>query len=292
MQHEEKYGEVNMHLNPYLKSSLLLAGWFSLSLSHIISHTAYADTQLTYADLGLGQSARTTSIFIKGDTVRMEEVGSGVYSLYDKHKGTLYTVNPEAKQYIETNHALMKQRTETAMALQEEAKAQMKQQIAQLPEEQRQIAEAQMQQAEAMRQAPPPTVSHQATGQQDQVQGVPCSVNVVLFDEQPVRAVCNANQALVDESDMNTLMAMFGYMDELAREAAKLQDMPIPPKEMGSASIHQQGLALKIQALPQGPRSELIALSREPLPENMFVLPEDFEAFDPTAAMNEQAQGQ
>ena len=247
------------------------------------SAPACADTHLTYTDSGVGNTPRTTSIQIHADKVRMEEIGSSIYSLYDHTRQTLYTVNTQAGQYIETNPEKLKLRAEKMLALQAQMKAQMQQQMAQLPEDQRRIAEERMQQAEAMMKTPAPVVSRKDTGRHEQVQGIDCKISELSFGPTPVREICNADTGLIDTADFDMLLAMFTYMDKMAIESAHLQGVTPPPAEAGSASIHGPGLALRVQAVPNGPRSELGSISKEVLDGKLFELPTGFQPFEPSA---------
>lgn len=264
-----------MHLNPLPTSVVTL---FSLLIGTLSISSVTADTKLTYIDT-LGDKKRTTLIQVNDHKVRMEEAGSGIYSLYDDEQKVLYTINTRTKQYIETSPEKVKARMAKMTAFQDKLKAQMKQQIALLPPEQRKIAEARMQQAEAMRKQTPPAMTFTTTDRQATVQNIPCKVSVMSINGQAAREICNASDGVMDKADFERLLAMFKYMDSIAQESAKAQGMT-PPSE-GSASTHKNGLALLVRAVPQGSRSELQAINKDDLPETAFVLPADYKAFEP-----------
>ncbi|WP_308873936.1 hypothetical protein [Thiothrix subterranea] len=48
--------------------------------------------------------------------------------------------------------------------------------------------------------------------------------------------------------------------------------------------MHRDGLALRIQALPEGPRSELSGLAKDALVDADFSVPADFSVFEPANA--------
>lgn len=270
-----------MHLNP-------ICGSLAVALSVVFLPPAWADARLTYTDTGLGAPVptRTTSIQIQGDKVRMEEAGSGIYSLYDHSKQTLHTVNTHARQYLESSLDKVRQRMEKMLVIQTRMQTQLRQQMALLPPEQRQQAEAQMQQAEAMKKAPAPVASQQNTGKTEQIQGIPCNITNVLMNGAPVRELCNATQPVLDEADYQRLLGMFTYMDSMVTVAAQTQGITPPPADAGSASIHKQGVALRVQALPTGPRSELTAISKDKLEASLFELPVGFALYEPSDAPN------
>lgn len=257
---------------------------FTISLA---ASTVQADTRLTYTDTGLGEPPeRKTLIQIHGDKVRMEEVGSGIYSLYDSGQQKLYTVNTKTRQYIETTPEKIRARIEKMSTMQEQMKTMLKQQIAQMPEEQRKLAEQRMQETEqqmaAMKSAKPPHIEITQTDRKETVQGMECTISTASSDGKAMRDICNAPLDAIDGNDHKMLVGMFEYMDNISRESAKAQGINAP--DAGSASLHKNGLALRIQALPEGPRSELSSLENKPLNDDDFTLPADFKEFEPSDA--------
>lgn len=264
-----------MHLN-----SLSLCLMTALSVS--ISGLAHADTKLTYTDTGFAPQERQTVIQINGDKVRMGEVGSDVYSLYDDSKKMLYTVNTKTKQFIETNPDKIRARMTKVVEMQNQFKEDMKKQMASMPEDQRKALEERIQQSEAAMKAPPPAITMEKTARKETIQGMECTISTVKMNDKPARDVCIASTESMDAADHKMLVTMFEYMDSIAVESAKAQGIT-PPTE-GSASLHREGLALRIQALPEGPRSELSSLAKEALVDADFSVPTDFSMFEPADA--------
>lgn len=262
-----------MHLNPVPFLALV-------ALSSSVVLVVLADSKLTYTDTGLGPQERQTVIQINGDKVRMGESGSDVYSLYDGSKKILYTINTKTKQYVETTPDKMRERMGKIAELQKQFREDMKKQVAQMPAEQRKVVEARMQQAEEMLKAPPPNVKMEKTDRKETIQGLECTISSIKLNDQVVRDVCISGSDALPADDHKVLLAMFQYMDDIAVESAKAQGMT-PPAE-GSATLHQDGLPLRIQAVPQGPRSELTALDKAELNDADFALPEGFTAFEPS----------
>ncbi len=244
--------------------------------------TANADTKLTYTDTGFAPQDRQTVIQIHGDKVRMGEVGSDIYSLYDNSKKMLYTINTKTKQFIETTPEKIRERMTKVVEMQNQFKEDMKKQMASMPEDQRKALEERIQQSEAAMKAPPPAIKMEKTERKETIQGMECTISTVKMDDKAVRDVCIASKSGMDEADHTMLVSMFEYMDNIAAESAKAQGAT-PPTE-GSASLHKEGLALRIQALPDGPRSELSGLAKDALADADFSLPEGFSVFEPTAA--------
>lgn len=261
------------HLSPSLLAAALAAG---------IAATAHADTKLTYKDSGFAPEERQTVIQIHGDKVRMGEVGSDIYSLYDDAKKTLYTVNTKTKQYIETTPDKVRERMVKVVEMQNQFKEDMKKQMASMPEDQRKMIEERIKKSEEMLKAPPPAIKMEKTERKETIQGMACTISTIKMDEQPMRDVCIAGSDAMDAADHKMLVTMFEYMDGIAAESAKAQGAT-PPAE-GSASLHKEGLALRIQALPEGPRSELSSVAKDALADADFKLPEGFAAFEPSAA--------
>lgn len=264
-----------MHVKtPSLSLAITLALGFSTA--------TWADTKLTYTDSGFGPQERKTAIQVHGDKVRMEEADSGIYTLYDNGKKILYTINTNTKQYIETTPDKMRERMAKVVEMQNQFKEDMKKQVAALPEEQRKVIEERMQQAEEAMKAPPPPVKMEKTTRTDTVQNIACTISTVKVEDKAVREVCVAGSDAMDSTDHGMLVNMFEYMDSVAAESAKAQGVT-PPAE-GSAAVHKDGLALRIQAVPEGPRSELSAISKDALNDADFTLPADFKVFEPQLA--------
>lgn len=240
---------------------------------------AHADTVLTYKDTGFAPEERQTIIQIHGDKVRMSEMGSDIYSLYDDAKKTLYTINTKTKQYIETTPEKVRERMTKAVEMQNQFKEDMKKQLATMPEEQRKVIEERMKQAEEALKAPPPAIKMEKTERKDSVQGIACTISSVKVNDQPVREVCIAGSDAMDAADHKMLVTMFEYMDNISAESAKVQGIT-PPTE-GTASLHREGLALRIQAVPEGPRSELVSVKKDTLNDADFKVPEGFTVFEP-----------
>lgn len=261
-----------MHLN---LSSFCV--WMLLGSSVVT--TVLADTKLTYTDSGFGPQDRKTVIQINGDKIRMEEAGSGIYSLYDDSKKVLYTVNTKTKQYIETTPEKIRTRMLKLAETHDKLKEDIQKQIAQLPEAQRKVAQARMAEAEAAMKAPPPAIKLEKTQRTDTINGLPCTISTISMADKPVRDVCVATGEPIPTADEKRLVTMFEFMDTIAAESAKAQGY-IPPNE-GSATLHKNGLALRIQSLPTGPRSELTQIGKEELNDADFNIPADFAMFEP-----------
>lgn len=244
------------------------------------SMATMADTKLTYTDFGFGSQERKTIIQIKGDKVRMEEADSGIYTLYDHAKKALFTVNTKTKQFIETTPEKMRERMAKVTEMQNQFKEEMKKQIAALPEDQRKVAEERMKQAEEAMKTTPPPLQMEKTDRKETIQNLACTISSIKVDGKAVRDVCIAGSDAMDAADHKMLLTMFEYMDSITAESAKAQGMAVPTD--GSATVHKEGLALRIQAVPDGPRSELSALTKDTLQDADFTVPADFTAFEPS----------
>lgn len=270
-----------MHFNP---TSLRWLATLSVGLSTV----TFADTKLTYTDTGVGPQERKTVIQIHGDKVRMEEADSGIYTLYDNGKKALFTVNTKTKQFIETTPEKIRERMSKVVEMQNQFKEEMKKQMASMPEDQRKVIEERMKQAEEAMKAAPPAMKMEKTERKETVQNISCTISTVKMADQAVRDVCIAGSDAMDSSDHKMLVTMFEYMDGIAAESAKVQGIT-PPAE-GSAAVHKEGLALRIQGLPQGPRSELTGISKDALKDDDFKVPADYAVFEPSIAPPPPAQ--
>ena len=247
-----------------------------------IVSAAQADTKLTYTDTGFAPQERQTIIQIHGDKVRMGEVGSDIYSLFDNTKKTLYTINTKTKQFIETTPDKTRERMTKVVEMQNQFKEEMKKQIAAMPEDQRKVAEERMKQAEEAMKAPAPPIKMEKTDRKDTVQNIACQISSISIDGKPMRDVCVAGSDAMDAADHTMLLTMFEYMDGITAESAKAQGIAAPSD--GSASVHKEGLAVRIQAVPEGPRSELNAIAKDALNDADFAIPEGFTVFEPSMA--------
>ncbi|MEZ5535840.1 MAG: hypothetical protein R3F02_09455 [Thiolinea sp.] len=252
--------------------------------------TARADTQLTYIDSGISGEARTVLIQIKGNKVRMGEVNSPVYSLFDHEQQTLLTINQQTRQYIDSGREKTLQRTQKVADMQKVMQAQMLAQLPNMPEQQRQAVQNSLQQTEAMLKAPAPQITQQASGETLTIQGIECRVQTLSYNGVPGRSVCNADPASMDKADYQTLLNMFDFMDSISVETAKINGFTATPES--TAKLHKPGLALQIKALPQGPASELGAISTAPLDEALFTLPEGYQLFEPMDTLPDPSAGQ
>jgi hypothetical protein len=212
----------------------------------------------------------------------MEEADSGIYTLYDNSKKTLYTVNTKTKQYIETTPDKMRERMGKVVEMQNKFKEDMKKQVATLPEDQRKMMEERMKQADEALKAPPPSMKVEKTDRKETIQNIACNISTIKMNDKAVRDVCIAGSDAMDGADQKMLVTMFEYMDGITAESAKAQGVT-PPAE-GSAAVHKDGLAVRIQAVPQGPRSELSAIAKVDLNDADFTVPSDYAVFEPTAA--------
>ena len=136
----------------YRKTPLAL---FLLSSSLLLSPLSLADTQLTFTDVSDKKGRHTSTIQIHTDKVRMGNSSNKVYTLYDSEKQTLYTINPEVKQYMAATLDSIKKNMTEAVAMQENMKARMKEKMGKMPEEQRKALEAHMEKSEKEAQATP-----------------------------------------------------------------------------------------------------------------------------------------
>lgn len=223
-----------------------------------LSTPLLADTKLTYTDYGFGPQERKTTIQIHGDKVRMEEVDSGIYTLYDNTKKTLFTVNTKTKQYIETTPEKVRERVGKLLEAQHQPPGK---------------------QTEAAMEASAPSITMEKTTRSETIQGVACHISSVSIDGKPRREVCIAGSDAVDAADHAMLLAMFEFMDGITAESAKAMGVAEP--NTGFAFVHKDGLAIRIQAIPEGPRSELASLSNDTLDDADFVIPTGFTAFEP-----------
>lgn len=260
-----------------MRTKLLLSASLLISSSFFAS-TVSADTSLTFTDTMPNGATRTSNIQIHDHFVRSSRSDSQVYTLFDTEKQTMYTINPEAKQYMQANMESIKNNVKMAMQMQEKLKAQMKEQMKKMPEEQRKIVEKQLEQADAQAKMPAPKIEMKPSDKTDTVQGLSCKMVTFSVNGKAIKESCFSKEG-IDEKDMAQLKKMFNFMEAITTETAKIRGLPAP--DTSSMPSHQEGIAVKVQALPNGVKSELSKISTESLDDASFKIPEGFELFTP-----------
>ena len=256
--------------------------FFCLFVSVFVTNSVIADTALTFTDTNPQGATRTSSIQIHGNMIRTSDSSSKIYTLFDTEKKTMYTINPEVKQYKEDNIDSIKKNITAAVAAQEKMKAQMKEHLSTLPEEQRKVYEQRMEMAEKQAKTPPPQIEVQTSDKTETIQGLTCKVVTISVEGKPVRESCIAKEG-IDEKDISQLNTMFKFMEEVSLETAKIRGMPAPDTK--AMSSQQDGVAIKTHVLPTGVKNELTTLSTDTLDDKDFTVPEGYTVFDPKVAM-------
>ncbi len=278
--HTAKKWKNLMTIKSLLNISLLLS-------STLLSCNLWADTTLTFTDTNPKGETRTSSIQIHGNTVRTNESDSDIYTLFDTEKKTMYTINPDVKQYMEANIDTIKDSLTTAMKMQENMKAQMKEQLSKMPEEQRKAFEQQMEAVEKQEKMPPPKVDITPSDKTDTVQGLSCKIITISVNGKPIKESCISKDG-IDEKDMSQLKSMFNFMESVAVETAKIRGLPAPDAE--TMPSHQDGVAIRVKGLINGVKSELSKLSTDTLEDKDFTIPEGFTVFKPQAVQKPMTQ--
>ena len=252
-----------------------------LTTSLLFANVAIADTSLTFTDSSPKGDTRSSTIQIHGSKVRTSESGSTIYTLYDTEKETMYTINPEAKQYMQANIEIIKKNMAAAIEMQEKMKAQMKEKVSKMPEEQRKTIEKKINDAEKKAKQTLPKITIVPNGKTDTVQGLNCKVSTISADNKAIKDTCIATEGF-NKEDIAQLKKMFAFMENIAVETAKIRNIPAP--DASTMPSHQEGLAIKIQALPTGIKSELTKLSTDALDDKDFTVPEAYTLIDPKMA--------
>lgn len=256
-----------------------------LAASLLCSQGILADTSLTFTDTNPAGESRSSTIQIHGNTVRTEEANNPVYTLYNSKKKTMYTINPEVKQYMAANIAIIKKNMTSAIEAQEKMKAQMKEQASKLPDEERNNIEKKMAEIEQLSKKSLPKMTIEASGKNDNILGLNCKTSTVSAEGKAIKEICIAKEG-IDKEDMIQLKSMFSFMEEIAIETAKIRGIATPDTSVMPSQ--QKGLAVRTQALPTGVKSELSKLSKDNLDETSFTIPEGYTLFDPQASNQKQ----
>ncbi len=239
--------------------------------------TSYADTHLIYTETS-NAPPRQTQIHIHQGKVRMQEADSHTYILYDHSKPALYNVNLKSKQYIVTTPQTLHERVQQTTTLQHETQAALAQQRQMMPDAQREAIEAQSKAVDSTA----TSITLIPTDQQDTVAKLPCTVVQLKVDTQVQREICQAKADAIPQDDLQTLVAMFSFLDKIAASSATAQGKQ-PPAE-GTAMLHKAGLALRIKATSANNyHNELTEWdTTTQLDAEQFTLPADFRKFEPS----------
>ncbi len=263
-----------------MKIKLLLSASLLINSTCFLNHVS-ADTSLTFTDTMPNGATRTSNIQVHNHFVRSSRSDSTVYTLFDTEKQIMYTINPEVKQYMQANMESIKNNVKIAMQMQEKIKAQMKEQIKTMPEEQRKMIEKQMEQADAQAKMPAPKIEMKFSDKTDTVQGLSCKMVTFSVNGKAIKESCFSKEG-IDEKDMAQLKKMFNFMEAITTETAKIRGLPAP--DTSSMPSHQEGIAIRVRALPTGIKSELSNISTGSLDDANFKIPEGFKLFTPSPA--------
>lgn len=241
---------------------------------------AQADTQILFQD-SAGDKQRQLVMQVKSGKVRMGTPDSMIYMLYDSKAGVIYNINTEKKQYLQNTPELMKERMQKMRAMQKQMLEQQKAQLNQVPEEQRSMMSQRIEMAlNALENPPPPPpadkFSQKATGKIETIQNVSCEVVQLQYEGKPFREICLAKQININADDFATLQQMFKFQQAIAKEAEPNGN---PAHD---AMNKMEGLAIRIQDLPQGMKRELSQLQDIKLDEKLFALDPSFQLIDPS----------
>jgi hypothetical protein len=262
----------------------------SVITSLFLTTPSIADTHLTYTDSIKDGSSKVTNIYIKGDKISSRGDNAPIYRIFDAKEQALYTINPQEKQYIKgvlDSIDSVKTMASEALKAREQMKAKLTEQMKTLPAEQRKAMEEQMKQLEAIENAPIPKIASEKTGKTETINGLECDVYQVTTNGTPSRESCITKTA-IDENDLKTLQAMFGFMNKMAQENAAIRGQKTP--DFSQLPSYSTGLALRIQGLPDGVKSELTQLNKNEVKTEMVSVPSDYTLFDPKQAAQQQAK--
>lgn len=257
-----------------------------LSYICLISY-AYADTHLTYTDTYSNAPAKLNTIQIKAGKVRSQNEQSTSYTLFDSQQNSLYTINTKKKQYTKVALDEVKKIAQEAEQLQTQMREKITTEMANLPEEQRKVVEQRLANFEAQQKTPKPVVNAQKTQQSIRVNNIPCEVYQVTIDGKPSRESCISTQA-IPENDLKSLQAMFSFINQMSQYTAQIRGEKKP--DFATLPSYSIGLAVRIQALPNGMKSELMRIQQADLANAVFTIPSDYTLYDKTQANPTQPQ--
>lgn len=239
-----------------------------------------ADTELIYTQQTNSVFGNPTIIQIQGSKVRMERNGGDLYLIYDHNTQTLFSINPKNQTYVTNTLATIRARTEHLVAMQQQFTQQLKKQIEELPERQRAATLKRLEQAEKMLKIPQPKFAIEYDTKTDLILGKPCKIARFKVRTQLMRTLCYAPHSIINAEDFQQLKAMFEFMNQLAQEAARIQEQTQTPINLNSL-IFEDSLILRNHNTVPDTQEELSVINTAPLDVQLFTIPSDYAELEP-----------
>lgn len=255
------------------------------SVTLIISLCLYhgslkADTELIYTQQANSVFGSPTIIQIKGSKVRMERNGDNLYLIYDHDTQTLFSINPKNQTYVTNTLTTIRARTQHLVAMQQQFTQQLKKQIEELPERQRANTLKRLEQAEKMLKIPQPNFAIEYDTKTDLILGKPCKIARFKVRTQLMRTLCYAPHSIISTEDFQQLKAMFEFMDQLAQEAARIQEQAQTLINLNTL-IFEDRLILRSHNPVPDTREELSTINTAPLDAQLFTIPSHYSELEP-----------
>ncbi|MEJ2060134.1 MAG: hypothetical protein P8Y64_06565 [Gammaproteobacteria bacterium] len=238
---------------------------------------ARADVSITYRH----GSEPASRIDIHNDRLRLtsrDAQGQRQIILFDAGKRQLTVLDPARKTYLELDEATLARQMAALKQMRSQMRALMKAQIAKLPPEQREQAEARLQQQQASTADKEPDITLHQLSKRNRLLGVSCRELEVHYDGKPKSRVClaSAKNAGLTPSDAATLQGLYVFLEHL--QASAMHNLAGPTRTAAPPQLMKRlnGVAMRIQPLPQGEATHVVKLEHQPLPADTFVIPEGY----------------
>ncbi len=210
-----------------------------------------------------------TLVQVKGKMVRLSEAGDPVYTLYDKHRNVMITVNDNKKIFTELDLDVVKSQLAQVRKQMDAQRAEMQKQMASLPPEQQRMVKQQMPAYMLDGKMRTMTITSKPTGT-SKVKGFPCRMYDLYEGKERVAEACIADGADVQISrkDYEALLGMWDFMQKMAKMTlpfASAEDYPDP-----LIMSELKGLPLKMKDFRQGQTFSVTRISNKTLDASLF----------------------
>jgi hypothetical protein len=208
-------------------------------------------------------------MLVSGDQIRMES--GGRVMLFDASASEMTFVMPDQKQY----QVMTREDMQKVARQMKQMREQMEQQLQNVPEGQREQMRQQMQQM-MPGMGPRPEIRVEATGKTAEVAGATCRQARIYRDDQPAHQVCVAEPGAlgIPSGDFDTIMAMFGFFDEMAGAMGGGGD--VGAREMRQMMEELGGMPARARSLQQGDSWHIRRVESRSIDASQFEVPDGY----------------
>ncbi len=249
----------------------------TLAITLLCSTALWADTSLTFT--GEGNKKLPQHIALGSDKLRISTGSNNEWMLYDRNQNAMFIVDDAKQEYFRIDEAQIQQLSKTLGNVNSQIDAA----LANLPPEQQAAARAMMQGMLAGKKSNAiiPDIEIRATGKQDKVAGVACSISETWIGSERKNEVCVADDSALQlgEDDIATLQGMSSLLQKLMDEVKKSAGDMLPSDFAGNGltQLLANGLPVRITDFENDDSVQLESVSHERIPAAQLQVPEAYQ---------------